>query len=132
MFQSRASNILGTDQHFKMAGQILLSDFTARGRPVTTWGKMKFSSIMMSSRLSTVASTRLSTVVSIRLSSAVASSTPQNLSVTRVIANTASISFTYYAYFTRIISRWIGGREDSGGRTDGTWRRRRGEVTERL
>ena len=98
-----------------MAGRNLLSDFTTRGRTVTTWGRMKLSSIMMSTRLSTVASTRLS--------SAVTSSAPQNFSVVANNFNTASISFTYYAYFTRIISSWIGGREDSGGRMDGTWRR---------
>ena len=101
----------------------MLSDFTTRGRPVTTWGRMKLSSIMMSTRLSTVASTRLS--------SAVTSSAPQYLSVIAIKFNLASISFTYFAYYTRIISRWIGGREDSGARMDGTGRRRRGEVTER-
>ena len=107
-----------------MAGQILLSDFTTRGRPVTTWGRMKLSSIMMSTRLS-------STVASIRLSSAVTSSAPQYLSVIAIKFNLASISFTYFTYYTRIIARWTGGREDSGARMDGTGRRRRGEVTER-
>ena len=100
-----------------MAGQILLSDFTARGRPVTTWGHIKLSSMMLSSLLSsTVASSMLSSTVAdskllyggelhalYRAGSTLSSTgadtttTPQYVSTIAIKISTASISFTYYA-----------------------------------